>query len=149
MDDLDNKGFSLVELIIVVAIMATLVGVLAPQYMRYLEKTEKTRDCATINTLLDICETIAMDPDTTWGSGNANAIEFTVANTGITYEVSAGTTMMAQYVTDTNAYIIAGDWGPFTITAVRDDNGRVTFDIADADKTLLGQYSSALVARLQ
>jgi len=148
-NDLNDNGFSLVELIIVVAIMATLVGILAPQYMRYLEKTEKTRDCATINTLLDICETIAMDPDTTWGSGSANAIEFTVANTGITYEVSLGAAMMAQFVTDTNAYIIAGDWGPFTITAVRDDNGRVTFDIDDADKALLGQYSSALSARLQ
>ena len=31
----DNKGFSLVELIIVVAIMAILVGLLAPQYIKY------------------------------------------------------------------------------------------------------------------
>ncbi len=149
MRSLENKGFSLVELIIVIAIMAALVGILAPQYVRYLARTEKTRDCATINTLLDICETIALDPDTTWESGSSNAIEFTVAETGITYEPSAGATMMAQHVLDANAYIIAGDWGPFTITAVRDDNGRVTFDIADADKTLLGEYSPALAKRLQ
>ena len=31
---LTNKGFSLVELIIVIAIMAVLVGVLAPQYIK-------------------------------------------------------------------------------------------------------------------
>ena len=35
----NNKGFSLVELIVVVAIMAVLVGVLAPAYLRYVEKT--------------------------------------------------------------------------------------------------------------
>ena len=35
----NNKGFSLVELIIVVAIMAILIGVLAPQYIKYVEKS--------------------------------------------------------------------------------------------------------------
>lgn len=37
---LTNKGFSLVELIIVIAIMAVLVGVLAPQYVKYLNKSK-------------------------------------------------------------------------------------------------------------
>lgn len=37
----NNKGFSLVELIVVVAIMAVLVGVLAPAYLQYVEKTRK------------------------------------------------------------------------------------------------------------
>ena len=41
---LTNKGFSLVELIIVVAIMAVLIGVLAPQYLRYVEKTRLQKD---------------------------------------------------------------------------------------------------------
>lgn len=149
MNRVNNNGFSLVELVIVVAIMAVLVGVLAPQYMKYLEKTEKTRDCATIDTLLNICETIALDPDTIWGSGEMNAIEFTVSTTGISYEPSFGATMMQQYVTDTNAYIIAGDWGPFTITAIRGDDGRVFFDITDADKVLLEKYSVALAERLE
>ncbi|HAL02696.1 MAG TPA: hypothetical protein DCP07_05005, partial [Lachnospiraceae bacterium] len=34
----NNKGFSLVELIIVIAIMAILVGVMAPQLIKYIEK---------------------------------------------------------------------------------------------------------------
>ena len=34
---MNNKGFSLVELIIVIAIMVILVAVLAPQYLKYVE----------------------------------------------------------------------------------------------------------------
>lgn len=40
----DQKGFSLIELIVVVAIMAALVGILAPTYLSYLEKTRIQKD---------------------------------------------------------------------------------------------------------
>ena len=40
----DNKGFSLVELIIVIAIMAVLVGVLAPQYLKYVNNSKVSTD---------------------------------------------------------------------------------------------------------
>lgn len=38
-----NKGFSLVELIIVIAIMAVLVGFLAPQFLKYVEKSRDSK----------------------------------------------------------------------------------------------------------
>lgn len=44
MKKLNNKGFSLVELIIVIAIMAILVGVMAPSLMKYIEKSRYSAD---------------------------------------------------------------------------------------------------------
>lgn len=42
----DNRGFSLVELIIVIAIMAILVAVLAPQFLKYVEQSRNSADKA-------------------------------------------------------------------------------------------------------
>lgn len=39
-----NAGFSLVELIIVIAIMAVLIALLTPQFIRYIEKSRQEND---------------------------------------------------------------------------------------------------------
>ena len=44
MKKLNNKGFSLVELIIVIAIMAILIGVVGTQVIPYLENSRKAKD---------------------------------------------------------------------------------------------------------
>lgn len=44
----NNKGFSLVELIVVVAIMAVLIGVLVPTLVRNVEKSKKQKDISTV-----------------------------------------------------------------------------------------------------
>lgn len=48
----DHQGFSLVELIIVIAIMAILVGVIAVQVIPYMEKSREARDISTLDTYL-------------------------------------------------------------------------------------------------
>lgn len=41
---LDNKGFSLIELIIVIAIMAILIGIVGTQVVPYIEKSKQAKD---------------------------------------------------------------------------------------------------------
>lgn len=53
----NNKGFSLVELIVVIAIMAVLVGVLAPQFIRYVEKSREATDIQNIQQIMTAVET--------------------------------------------------------------------------------------------
>ena len=48
---LGNKGFSLVELIVVIAIMAVLVGVLAPTLIRNVEKSRESTDLQNLDSI--------------------------------------------------------------------------------------------------
>ena len=52
-----NKGFSLVELIIVIAIMAILAGAIAPALIRYVDKSRKSNDVSAAKTIKTAVET--------------------------------------------------------------------------------------------
>ena len=59
----NNKGFSLVELIIVIAIMAVLMAVLAPQFLRYVERSRLQSDNTAIGEVANACKIAATDED--------------------------------------------------------------------------------------
>ncbi len=59
---LNNKGFTLVELIIVVAIIAVLATVLAPQYLQYVERSRESNDTQVAQMLNDAAVLAIADP---------------------------------------------------------------------------------------
>ncbi len=59
---MNNKGFSLVELIIVIAIMAVLIAVLAPQYMRFIERGRVASDRDNAKAISGALEVYYVDP---------------------------------------------------------------------------------------
>lgn len=88
----NNKGFSMVELIIVIAIMAALVGILAPQYIKYVAKSKDAADKAQMDEILKAAKVIATED-------NMNGKEFTIrVNNALT-----GTPATAVKVTTTVA----------------------------------------------
>lgn len=57
-----NKGFSLVEIIIVIAIMAILTGVIAPNLIKYVEKSKVSTDVQLCDTVRTACILMLSDP---------------------------------------------------------------------------------------
>lgn len=57
----NNKGFTLIELIVVIAIIAVLAAILAPQYLRYVEKSRVSADQSTANELINVTKTACAD----------------------------------------------------------------------------------------
>lgn len=60
----NNKGFSLVELIVVIAIMIVLVAVLAPVFTKYVEQSRRATDVQNANTIAEAILTDAADGST-------------------------------------------------------------------------------------
>lgn len=94
MKKLNNKGFSLVELIIVIAIMAVLAGALAPALITYIEKSRISTDKQTADTIRGAIQAALADDtvydDTIPGSGSASVIGVFEPGSGKGLKINSG-----------------------------------------------------------
>ena len=114
----DNKGFTLAELVIVVAILAILVGILAPQYTKYVEKSRKAADVSNLENIVKA---------------------FQVANADTDYSIQAGTYVIGMTTTETKieftagAQSVAAESGKAWTDAIKEYTG---YAVDDTKKTL-------------
>lgn len=112
----EEKGFSLVELIIVMAIMAILVGVVASQVIPYMEKSRQSKDQQQLSSLCTDIVSAISQADTDPGN--------------IATELSA-------------AGNSAGSWGK-VLEGLRSADGTTDKSLADIESDVAGKLKSKL-----
>lgn len=149
--NLTNKGFSLVELIIVIAIMAVLVGVLAPQFIKYVEQSRKSTDIQNAENIKTAVLADIADGNIT-GSG-------TLAFSGTLTKDASGTvtSLGASTITSSETPKVQGNLvnhgGNFTVTwdavagtcHVYPESGNTRYDLTDS--TAAGNYKADTTPR--
>lgn len=139
----NNKGFSLVELIVVIAIMAVLVGVLAPQLIKYVEKSREATDIQNADSIATAVKAYFADKEGLGGnitvkispSGNMTATPGGTVPTGATAAVGDDVLSAlndAGFPTATTN-LKGTKWGTAGISIIYDiDNGKTSYS-CDSD----------------
>jgi len=83
MKKMNNKGFSLVELIVVVLIMAIIAVALAPQVMKWVENSRKSNDIENYNALVEAANVAGTNEEVLKSLSSAITITFTPSGTTI------------------------------------------------------------------
>lgn len=119
-----NKGFSLVELIVVVAIMAVLVGVLAPTYLRYVEKTRAQKDESAVAEVIQAVKIACAEEDV--AKETDTSVKIKVNNTDVTVTgVESTETALQEAIDEVISEI--------ELTSKAHENQTYTIDILSAD----------------
>lgn len=133
MKKMNNKGFSLVELIVVVLIMAIIAVALAPQVMKWVENSRKSNDIENYNALIEAANVAGTNETVLKNLSSAATVTF--KSTGVTINNANLATEMKKTLPDLNASTsesdkikVQGDWpagghynsGVFSFTVEKD-----------------------------
>lgn len=133
---LNNKGFSLVELAVILAVLAVLLTLLAPSLLRYVENSRMQKDDSAMD---EVCHSVqlAMADSETFDE----VCSYAIPNNYVTYSDSSGT--YGAKFTDEEFWAPDGSGNAVTITFNPDGNGN--YDIAQGlvNNMTLGNGSTA------
>lgn len=132
----NKKGFSLVELIVVIAIMAVLMAILVPSLLRNVERSRMQRDDSAMSEVVESVKLALCDFDT-----YDEAYEYAADGNYLTYTDSSG--VYGQRMMDEERWTPDGSGKCLTITFNPDENG--TYDIAKCRINDMGGTTATLV----
>lgn len=153
---LDNKGFSLVELIVVIAIMAVLMGVLAPTLIGNIEKSRESTDLQNLDSIRGAAVT-AMANEAVYkevmakAKDGAIAISLGTAKSADVNSISGYDKFKAEMVATVNSsvamkstagaaddnevYVVISPSGAVTALVATDETTAKSFTAVDCTKT--------------
>lgn len=127
---LGNKGFSLVELIVVIAIMAVLVGVLAPTLIRNVEKSRKSKDDQNLDAIKEAIQVTLQEDGPCAQVVVTGSTTSVVEINGTTGSVTVADPFKAEFeknIDVTKTKLTSKDYKDKTYEFVVDGNGTVSY----------------------
>lgn len=117
----NNKGFTLVELVIVITILAILVGILAPQYTKYVEKSRKSADASNMDEIIKAIEVHYVEQGVN-STGADTTVTVTMNSDKKTpVSVKAGTADLdlTEYLKNIGNITMKGNWGANVVATLK------------------------------
>ncbi len=116
----NNKGFSLVELIVVVLIMAIIAVALAPQVMKWVENSRKSTDIENYNALKEAAN-VASTNESYLAVFTSEGNTIQLSSSGTTITTGTGNAELTAILNDTlpgwgDMKVTSGDWSSKTFT---------------------------------
>ena len=117
--NLNKKGFSLVEIVVVIAIVVVLLAVFAPTVLTYTEKSRIQKDESAMDEICNVAQLALADSETF-----DEVFSYSISNNYVTYSDSSGE--YGKMVEDEEYWAPDGSGHAVTITWNPDENGNYT-----------------------